>query len=131
MSLPKHEVFELIEKKFARKDLPKFHVGDTVKMMIKVKEGDKSRLHPFEGTVISKTGQGTKGTFTVRKISFGEGVERIFPMHSPVIENFKVITKGKVTTSKLYYLRDEDSKRGKIKKEQAGQEQPAVAVQAQ
>jgi|SRR6185503_6434145 len=108
-----------IGEKHLRKDLPEFNVGDTVKMMIKVQEGDKVRLHPFEGTVISKTGRGLSGTFTVRKISFGEGVERVFPLHSPVIDKLQVISKGVVRRSKLFYLRDRSGKSARVKREQA------------
>ena len=107
-----------IDEKYLRKDMPEFGVGDTIKMMIKVQEGDKTRLHPFEGTVISKTGRGLRGTFTVRKISFGEGVERVFPLHSPVIDTLKVISKGVVKRSKLFYLRDRSGKSARVKREQ-------------
>src|SRR3989338_5539311 len=105
MTMSIAEKLRLIEQKYFRKDLPDFHVGDTVKMMVKVQEADKVRSHPFEGTVISKTGRGLRGTFTVRKISFGEGVERIFPFHSPTIESLKVIARGEVNRAKLFYLR--------------------------
>ncbi|MBN1870319.1 MAG: 50S ribosomal protein L19 [Candidatus Omnitrophica bacterium] len=108
-----------IDNKFIRKDIPEFNVGDTVKMRVKVQEADKVRLHPFEGTIISKTGKGVKSTFTVRKISFGEGVERIFPLHSPVIESLKVTSKGTLGRSKLYYLRDRVGKEVRVKKDQA------------
>ncbi len=110
---------KLIEEKYFNKNLPEFKVGDTIKMKIKVKEADKIRLHPFEGTVISKTGKGLKGSFTVRKISFGEGVERVFPLHSPVIESLKVVHKGVVKRSKLYYLRNRVGKSASVEKEQA------------
>lgn len=105
-----HEIIRKIEQKNFRRDLPVFDVGDTVKMKIRVQEADKVRLHPFEGTVIRKTGKGVKGTFTVRKISFGEGVERIFPLHSPVIESLKVMSKGKTNRARLYYLRERQGK---------------------
>jgi large subunit ribosomal protein L19 len=85
-------------------------VGDTVKMKVKVAEADKIRLHPFEGIVIRKSGSGVKATFTVRKVSFGEGVERTFPMNSPVIESLKVVHKGMVRRAKLYYLRERKGK---------------------
>ena len=107
-----------IEEKFLKKSFPDFNVGDTVKMKIKVAEADKVRLHPFEGTVISKNSRGLRSSFTVRKISFGEGVERIFPLYSPVIESLKVIAKGSVHRSKLYYLRGRTGKAARIKKEQ-------------
>ena len=107
-----------IDQKYMKKDLPVFNVGDTVKMKIKVLEADKVRLHPFEGTVIRKTKRGIKGTFTVRKVSFGEGVERIFPLHSPVIESLKVIHKGVVKRAKLYYLRSRIGKKSKVETDQ-------------
>ncbi len=106
------------DNKYLRTDLPSFNVGDVVKMKIKVQEADKVRLHPFEGTVITKTGKGIKGTFTVRKVSFGEGVERIFPLHTPVIESLKVISKGKTTRSKLYYVRDLEGKAARVQRDQ-------------
>ena len=90
-------------------------------MKVKVREADKVRLHPFEGTVISKTGRGLKSTFTVRKIAFGEGVERIFPIHSPVIDSFQVVSKGVTERSKLYYLRGAHRQSARVKKEQVVQ----------
>ncbi|MDP8213146.1 MAG: 50S ribosomal protein L19 [Candidatus Zapsychrus exili] len=101
-----------------RSDLPDFEVGDTLKMKIKVQEADKTRFHPFEGTVIRKTGRGIRATFTVRKISYGEGVERTFPLNSPVIDSIKVLSKGIVKRAKLYYLRDRIGKKAKVKKRQ-------------
>ncbi|MCK5259658.1 MAG: 50S ribosomal protein L19 [Candidatus Omnitrophica bacterium] len=112
------ERIKQIDSKYVRKDIPEFHVGDTVKMKVKVQEADKVRLHPFEGTIIRKTGRGIKATFTVRKISFGEGVERIFPLHSPVIESLKVTSKGVVNRAKLYYLRDRVGKKARVKRRQ-------------
>ncbi len=112
------KIIQEINDKSLRTQLPDFKVGDTVKMKIKVREADKVRLHPFEGTVISKTGRGVKGTFTVRKITFGEGVERIFPIHSPVIDSLQVVNKGVAERSKLYYLRGRTGKAARIKKEQ-------------
>lgn len=106
-----------VDAKMLRNDLPDFKVGDTVKMKVKVQEADKIRLHPFEGTVIRKTGKGLKGTFTVRKISFGEGVERVFPTHSPVIESLEVVSKGLVKRARLYYLRDRVGKKTRVKKD--------------
>ena len=101
-----------------RKDMPTIDVGDTVKMRIKVKEGEKTRLHLFEGTVIAKNGKGLAEAFTVRKISFGEGVERVFPVHSPVIEKIEVVAKGVIARSKLYYLRDRVGKGARVKVDQ-------------
>ncbi len=113
------EKIRLIESKYIRNDIPDFAVGDSVKMMVKVVEGEKIRLHPFEGTVIRKTRKGLKGTFTIRKISYGEGVERIFPLHSPTIESLEVVRKGKVRRSRLYYLRGRVGKRTRVKKADA------------
>ena len=108
---------KIVEEKFMKKDLPDFNIGDTIKMKIKVTEADKVRLHPLEGTVISKTNRGLRSTFTVRKVSFGEGVERIFPLYSPVIESLKVVSKGTVKRAKLYYLRERTGKSARVKKE--------------
>ena len=94
---------------------PAINVGDTVKMRIKVKEADKVRVHPFEGTIIKKSGRGIGATFTVRKISFGEGVERTFPVHSPVIDSIQVVSTGVVKRAKLYYLRDRMGKKSRVK----------------
>ena len=110
------ERLKQIEGNYRKQDMPEFDVGDTVKMKVKVQEADKVRLHPFEGTIIRKTGRGLKATFTVRKISFGVGVERIFPLHSPVIDSLTVISKGVTKRSKLYYLRDRLGKAARIKK---------------
>ena len=105
----------LVEKSYLRTDLPHFDVGDTIKMKIKVAEADKIRLHPFEGTVIRKSGTGLRAMFTVRKISFGEGVERTFPLHSPVIDSLTVVSKGSVRRAKLYYLRERVGKSTRVK----------------
>ena len=112
------ERIQLISAGHGRKDLPAFDVGDTIKMRIKVKEADKVRIHPFEGTVIKKTGHGLGASFTVRKISFGEGVERTFPINSPVIEKIEVVSKGVVKRAKLYYLRDRLGKKARVKVDQ-------------
>jgi large subunit ribosomal protein L19 len=101
-----------------RKDIPVFEVGDVLKMKIKVKEADKIRIHPFEGTVIKRTGVGLGAAFTVRKISFGEGVERTFPVNSPVIEKIEVVSKGIIKRSKLYYLRDRLGKKARVQVDQ-------------
>ena len=98
-----------------RRDLPTFNVGDIIKMRVKVKEGEKTRMHPFEGTVIKKAGKGLTASFTVRKISFGEGVERTFPANSPVIEKIEVVAKGVIKRAKLYYLRDRLGKSARVK----------------
>ena len=112
------EKIKIIDEKQVRKDIPLFDVGDIIKMRIKVKEAEKVRIHPFEGTVIKKTGHGLGVAFTVRKVSFGEGVERTFPVHSPVIEKIEVISKGVVKRAKLYYLRDRLGKSARVKVDQ-------------
>jgi len=117
------EIMRSMEAKYHKTDLPEFHVGDTVKMRIKVQEAEKMRVHPFEGIVIRKTGGGFKGSFTVRKISFGEGVERIFPLHSPVIESLHVVSRGQVNKSRLYYLRDRLGKKSRVRQQQPQHEQ--------
>ena len=98
-----------------KKNVPDFNVGDTVKVSVKIIEGDKERSQIFEGVVIARRKKGIESTFTVRKISYGEGVERIFPLHSPRVESVKVIKKGKVRRAKLFYLRDRSDKMGRIK----------------
>lgn len=95
-----------IEAQFTKKEIPQFKVGDTVKVLVKIPEGpDKTRLHPFEGVVIARHGSGTTSTFTVRKVSYGEGIERVFPVYSPTLDSIKVLRSGKVKRAKLYYLR--------------------------
>jgi large subunit ribosomal protein L19 len=96
-------------------DIPQFNPGDHIKIYVRVVEGDKERLQPFEGDVINIRGEGINKTFTVRKISSGVGVERIFPMHSPKISKIEVIKKGKVRRAKLYYLRNLSGKAARIK----------------
>jgi large subunit ribosomal protein L19 len=97
---------KLIEQEYTKKEVPKFNVGDTVKVLVKIPEGpDKVRLHPFEGVVIAKQGSGVGKSFTVRKVSYGEGIERVFPLYSPSIERIEVTRPGKVKKAKLYYLR--------------------------
>ncbi|BCB96687.1 50S ribosomal protein L19 [Dissulfurispira thermophila] len=105
---------QVVEEGYKR-EIPDFNVGDTVRIYVKVIEGDKERLQPFEGIVISRRGSGIKETFTVRKISFGVGVERIFPVHSPSIDKIEVIKQGAVRRAKLYYLRGKKGKEAKVK----------------
>ena len=104
-----------VEKGEMRINLPAFRVGDTVRVHVKIKEGDKERIQIFEGIVIARKNGDLRSTFTVRKISFGQGVERIFPLHSPVIEQIEVVRKGRVRRAKLYYLRSLKGKAAKIK----------------
>jgi len=94
-----------IEEMYTKKEIPVFHIGDMVKVMVKIPEGDKVRLHPFEGIVIARKGSGVNASFTVRKVSYGEGIERVFPVYSPSIERIEVLRQGKTKRAKLYYLR--------------------------
>src|SRR2546422_11410568 len=104
-----------VEKPEMRADLPTFRIGDTIRVHVKIKEGDKERVQVFEGIVIARKNGDLRTTFTVRKTSFGQGVERIFPLHSPVIEKIEVMRKGRVRRAKLYYLRNLKGKAAKIK----------------
>ena len=106
-----------LEKDFMKKDIPAFKVGDTVKVFVKIKEGDKTRLQVFEGIVISKKGNGVRESFTVRRLSYGEGVERVFQLHSPLIDSVSVLKKGRVKRAKLYYIRKRVGKRTKVEEE--------------
>lgn len=105
---------KVIEKN-KRTDIPEFRPGDTIRVHVKIREGDKERLQAFEGTVIARNGAGMSESITVRKISFGQGVERIFPVHAPVIDHIDVVRTGKVRRSKLYYLRELKGKAARLK----------------
>ena len=100
-----------------KQEVPAFAVGDTVKVHVRIKEGDKSRIQVFEGTVIAKKHGGISETFTVRRVAHGGGIERVFPLHSPVVDRVEVIRKGKVRRAKLYYLRDRVGKAAKVKEQ--------------
>jgi len=100
---------------YTKKEIPEFKPGDTIKVQIRVKEGDKERLQSFQGTVIKRKGGGISETFTLRKISGGVGVERIFLLHSPNLTKFEVVRRGKVRRAKLYYLRERKGKAAKVK----------------
>ena len=106
-----------IENNQLKTDLPELNSGDSVKVNVKVSEGNRERIQTFEGVVISINGVGISKTITVRKLSFGVGVERIFPVHAPIVESIEIIRKGKVRRSKLYYLRDRIGKSAKIKED--------------
>lgn len=108
-------IIESVEKDGMRTDIPQFNVGDTVKVFVKVVEGNRERLQGFEGVVIARKNGGIRETFTVRRVSFGIGIERIFPLHSPKIDHIEVIRKGDVRRAKLYYLRERSGKSAKIK----------------
>ena len=100
-----------------KSEMPQFGIGDTVKVHVKIKEGDRERIQIFEGTVISRRGAGISESFTVRRVSYGVGVERVFPIHSPHVEKVEVVRRGKVRRSKLYYLRDRVGKSAKLKQQ--------------
>lgn len=108
-------MLEKVVQKNKRTDLPEFRIGDTIRVHVKIKEGDKERLQAFEGTVIARKNTGLGENITVRKISFGQGVERIFPIHAPVIGRIDVVRTGKVRKSKLYYLRALKGKAARLK----------------
>ena len=111
---------KLMEQEYTKKEIPQFKVGDTIRILVKIPEGtDKVRLHPFEGVVIAKRGSGIRESFTVRKMSYGEGIERVFPSYSPAIERIEVVRSGKVKRAKLYYLRGKVGKHAtKIEKQE-------------
>src|SRR5437899_649890 len=108
-------VIKAIEKKQLRAQLPDFRVGDTVKVFVKIKEGEKERIQAFEGVVIKRTRGVSTASFTVRKVSYGVGVERVFPLHSPMIDRFEVSSRGDVRRGRLYYLRQLQGKAARIK----------------
>ena len=106
---------DLVERPHLRDDVPEFRAGDTVKVHVRVVEGERERIQVFEGIVIRRRGSQLSATFTVRKISFGVGVERTFPVHSPMISKIEVMTRGDVRRAKLYYLRSRVGKKAKVK----------------
>ena len=106
---------DLIDAESVRDDIPAFAPGDTLKVHVRVVEGNKERVQVFQGVVIRRQGSGVRETFTVRKLSFGVGVERTFPVHTPVIEKIEILTRGAVRRAKLYYLRELRGKAAKIK----------------
>ena len=108
-------IVEMIEKEQLRGDIPGFKTGDTVKVYVRIIEGQKQRIQAFEGVVIRKRQGNSRANFTVRKVSYGVGVERTFPLHSPVIDQIEVISRGKVRRSRLYYLRNLRGKKARIK----------------
>ncbi len=109
------ELIKAIEAEQLRSDIPEFHIGDTVKVMVKVVEGTHERLQAFEGTVIARRNGSARETFTVRRVAYGVGVERTFPVHSPRLGSITVVRRGRVRRAKLYYLRDRIGKAAKVK----------------
>jgi ribosomal protein L19 len=113
-------ILDAVDAKSLRKDIPQFRAGDELKVHVRVIEGSKSRLQVFQGIVIRRQGDGVRETFTIRKLSYGVGVERTFPVHTPVIEKIELIKKGDVRRAKLYYLRDLRGKAAKIREKRDG-----------
>lgn len=125
---------ELIEKEYLKEKIPSFNIGDTIRVYVKILEEEKVRLQPFEGIVIRKRGSGIRSTFTVRRISYGEGVERIFPLHSPNIDRIELVKEGKARRAKLYYLRKKigkgtrvEEKKESVKEEESAKGEPAAS----
>jgi large subunit ribosomal protein L19 len=114
------EAIRIVEAGDLKKDRGGFRPGDTVKVMVKVIEGDSTRLQAYEGVVIARSGGGLNESFTVRKISYGEGVERVFPLYAPMIDSIKVVRRGKVRRAKLYYLRGLRGKKARIEAQATG-----------
>lgn len=108
-------ILDSIDAESLREDIPEFRAGDTVKVHVKVIEGSRSRIQVFQGAVIARSGGGIRETFTVRKSSFGVGIERTFPLHSPTVDHIEVASRGVVRRAKLYYLRDRHGKAAKIR----------------
>jgi large subunit ribosomal protein L19 len=109
------DALKLVNSDQLKKDAPQFNVGDTVKVHVRIKEGERERIQLFEGTVLAKKHGGIEETFTVRRVSYGVGVERVFPLHSPNVEKVEVVRRGRVRRSKIYYLRDRVGKASKVK----------------
>ncbi len=116
------KVLDKIEQSQMKKDLPAFRAGDTLRVHVKIKEGDKERIQVFEGTCIGLRRAANHSTFTVRKMSFGHGVERIFPLHSPVLDKIEIVRSGRVRRAKLYYLRKLRGKAARLKEVRTEQE---------
>jgi large subunit ribosomal protein L19 len=112
---PQMEALKIIAKDSVKAETPKFQIGDTVKVHVRITEGEKSRIQLFEGTVIAKKHGGVQETFTVRRVSHGVGVERVFPLHSPSVERVEIVREGRVRRAKLYYLRGKEGKAAKVK----------------
>lgn len=109
------DALKMMSEASLKKEVPQFSIGDTIRIDVRITEGSRSRIQAFEGTVIAKRGSGVSETFTVRRVAYGVGVERVFPLHSPNVESIKVVRRGKVRRSKLYYLRDRVGKAAKVK----------------
>jgi len=106
---------DIVDTKSLKSDIPEFRAGDPVRVNVNIIEGNRSRVQAFQGVVIARRGDGIRATFTVRKVSFGVGVERTFPLHAPTVDSIEVISRGRVRRAKLYYLRDRHGKAAKIR----------------
>ena len=109
------EALKIIEQGSIKAETPQFNIGDTVRVSVNIREGQRERIQMFEGTVIGKKGSGVSETFTVRRVSYGVGIERVFPLHSPAVDKVELVRHGKVRRAKLYYLRDRVGKAAKVK----------------
>lgn len=111
------DALKLIVQDSVKEEMPKFEIGDTVRINVNIREGERERIQVFEGTVIARKGSGVSETFTVRRVSYGVGVERVFPIHSPNVKGVEIVRKGRVRRAKLYYLRDRVGKAAKVKEQ--------------
>ncbi len=125
-------ILEKVQRAQLRKDIPNFRPGDTVRVHVRLKEaeGEKERIQPYEGVVISKRGRLTQATFTVRRVSFGIGIERIFPLHSPMISQIELVSQGSVRRSRLYYLRNLRGKAARIRQGERGEREDAPTAES-
>ncbi len=123
------QLIQSIERQFMKREVPDFRPGDTVRVAVRIIEGDKERIQNFEGVCIGRQGGGMDETFTVRRVSFGVGMERIFPLHSPRIEEIKVLRHGRVRRAKLYYLRDRTGKQARIADTRRKRDEKNVMIQ--
>lgn len=124
------DALKIIAQGSMKENAPKFQIGDTVRVAVKIREGSRERIQMFEGTVIAMKGSGISETFTVRRLSYGVGIERVFPLHSPNVEKVEVIRLGKVRRAKLYYLRDRVGKAAKVKENLQRDNAAAKAAEA-
>lgn len=124
------DALKIIAQGSMKENAPKFQIGDTVRVAVKIREGSRERIQMFEGTVIAMKGSGISETFTVRRLSYGVGIERVFPLHSPNVEKVEVIRSGKVRRAKLYYLRDRVGKAAKVKENLQRDNAAAKAAEA-
>ena len=111
------DAIKAISQSSLKEEVPQFNIGDTIRVDVNIREGERERIQQFEGTVIAKKGSGISETFTVRRVSYGVGVERVFPLHSPNVKAVQVIRQGRVRRAKLYYLRDRVGKAAKVKEQ--------------